>query len=123
MRLMNNQILRFSSLLCGFRPGYSTQHALLRLVEKCQESLDKIDFASAVFMDLSKAFDSLIHELLIAKLDAYRFSKSALRLMFSYLRNRKQRVRINKSYSAWKAIKNWCSTRISLGTPFIQYIH
>ena len=45
-RLMNNQILQFSEhflspLLCGFRSGYSTQHALLRFVGKCKESLDK----------------------------------------------------------------------------------
>ena len=56
-------------------------------------------------MDLSKAFDSLNHELLIAKLGSYGFSKSALKLMFSYLKERKQRVRVNESYSAWKTTK------------------
>ena len=54
-RLMNNQVLQFSehflsSLLCGFRPGYSTQNALLRFVEKCKESPYKNGFASAVFI-------------------------------------------------------------------------
>ena len=54
--------------------------------------------------DLSKAFDCLPHELLIAKLHAYDFSLSALRLMYSYLSNRKQRTKINESYSSWEEI-------------------
>ena len=89
---------------CRCRPGYSTKHALLRFIEKCKKSPDKKGFAGAVFLDLSKAFDSLNHELLIAKLDSYGFSKSALKL-FSYLKDRKQRVRVNESYSAWKTTK------------------
>ena len=53
-------------------------------------------------MDLSKAFDCLNHELLIAKLSAYGFSPSALRLIHSYLSERKQREKINGSFSAWR---------------------
>ena len=53
-------------------------------------------------MDLSKAFDCLNHELLIAKLSAYGFSKSALWLIHSYLNERKQRVRMNGSFSTWR---------------------
>ena len=52
-------------------------------------------------MDLSKAFDTLNHDLLIAKLYAYGFSKTALRLIKSYLTNRWQRTKINNSYSSW----------------------
>ena len=52
-------------------------------------------------MDLSKAFDILNHDLLIAKLYAYGFSKTALRLIKSYLTNRWQRTKINNSYSSW----------------------
>ena len=47
----------------------------------------------ALFTNLSKAFDCLSHELLIAKLDAYGFDKSALKLVNSYLSNRKQRIK------------------------------
>ena len=52
-------------------------------------------------MDPSKAFDTLNHDLLIAKLHAYGFSKKALFLIKSYLSNRWQRTKINNSYSSW----------------------
>ena len=51
--------------------------------------------------DLSKAYDCLSHELLIAKLVAYGFSKQSLRLVYSFLKGRKQRVKIGKSVSNW----------------------
>ena len=51
--------------------------------------------------DLSKAFDYLDHELLIAKLDAYGFSLTALRLINDYFSNRRQRTRIGNSFSDW----------------------
>ena len=52
-------------------------------------------------MDLSKAFDTLNHELLIAKLSAYSFNNESLKLIQSYLTNRWQRTKINKSFSRW----------------------
>ena len=55
-------------------------------------------------MDLSKAFDTLDHELLIAKHFAYGFDKNALSLIKSYLSDRWQRVKINSSYSSWFAL-------------------
>ena len=55
----------------------------------------------AVLADLSKAFDCLNHDFLIAKLNAYGFSLPALRLIHDYLSNRKQRTRINNSYSTF----------------------
>ena len=92
---MKSHALSFlSPLLCGFREGYGTQHALLRLIETCKKTLDKGGFAGALLMDLSKAFDCLNHKLLIAKLSAYGFSPNALRLIHSYLSERKQRVKI-----------------------------
>ena len=58
----------------------------------------------ALLTDLSKAFDCLNHDLLIAKLNAYGFSLSGLRLIHDYLLNIKQRTRINNSYSTWVEI-------------------
>ena len=52
--------------------------------------------------DLSKAFDCLSHKLLIAKLDAYGFDNKSQKLIYNYLSNRKQRVKINESFSSWE---------------------
>jgi hypothetical protein len=106
-RIMDKQIVAYitpflSSLLCGFRKGYSAQHALVRLIEKFKISLDEGGKAGAVLMDLSKAFDCIRHDLLIAKLHAYGFSHEALTFINNYLTNRKQRVKVNGSFSSWK---------------------
>ena len=81
--------------------GYSIQHALICLTEKWKKILDKKGFCGAVLMDLSKAFDTINHELLIGKLNAYGFEKSALKLLLNYLSNRWQRTNINKKFSSW----------------------
>ena len=70
--------------------GYSTQHCLSNLLEKWRNSVDKSKSSGALLTDLSKIFDCLYHELLTAKLNAYRFSLPALRLIHDYLSNRKQ---------------------------------
>ena len=93
-----------SPYLCGFRKGYSTQHALLRLMNKLNISLDKKHKVGLFMMDLSKAFDCVPHDLLIAKLDAYGFERDALKLIYSYLKDRNQRVKINADYSSWQEI-------------------
>ena len=61
-------------------------------------------FGGALLRDLSKAFDSLSHDLLLAKLNAYGFSLPALKLVHSYLCKGKQRTKINNAYSSWKEI-------------------
>ena len=74
------------------------------MLEKWKISLDNGGYGGGVLMDLTKAFDTIDHDLLIAKLHAYGFSKNALRLMKSYLSDRWQRVKINNSYSSWSAL-------------------
>ena len=59
-----------------------------------------------VLMDLSKAYDCIPHDLLLAKLEAYGFSLERLNLMNSYLTNRLQRVKINGTYSSWQQVKS-----------------
>ena len=66
--------------------------------------MDNKGYGGAILMDLSKAFDTLNHELLIAKLNAYGFSHSSLKLLFSYLTDRWQRTKINYTYSSWTEI-------------------
>ena len=90
-----------SKYQCGFRKGFSTQHCLLAMIEKLRKSLDSGGSSAALLTDLSKAFDCLPHDLLIAKLHAYGIKKGSLKLLFSYLKNRKQRVRLNNTYSEW----------------------
>ena len=91
----------FSPKLCGFRKGHSTQHALINLLNEWQSTLDKSGVVGTILMDLSKAFDSLNHDLLIAKLEAYGLSKSSLKFLKNYLTNRFQRTRIDQSFSEW----------------------
>ena len=103
---MNHYFLNILSIyLCGFRKGMSTQTCLIYLVEKWKRSLDRSGKCGVLLTDLSKAFDCLLHDLLIAKLEAYGFEHKALYLIFNYLSNRLQRVKINSSYSSWKGIK------------------
>ena len=88
----------------GFRQGYSSQKSLLVLIEKWKKSLDKWGKCLALLTDLSKAFDCLLHDLLIAKLHAYDFEIDSLRLIYSYLVGRKQRVKIDNEYTTWQEI-------------------
>jgi len=105
-RIIFDQLYEFmgpklSPLLSGFRKGYSTQHALLHMLHNWHTELDKGNFVASVLMDLSKAFDCINHELLLAKLHAYGLSKPALKLIQSYLSRRKQRVGIEQTFSPW----------------------
>ena len=88
-----------NTLLCGFRKAHFTQHALFKLLQAWKEELDKSGFVGTILMDLSKAYECLPHDLLIAKFEAYDIDKSDLNLIRSYLSNRKQRAKINSSYS------------------------
>ena len=78
---------------CGFRKGYSVQHCFLVMLEKWENALDKGKILGAHLTALSKAFDSLSLDLLIAKLNACGSSLPALKLVHSYLSNRKRRTK------------------------------
>ena len=94
----------FSKQQCGIRKGYSTQQCLLALLEKWKRVVDSGQMFGALLTNLSKAFDCLDHELLIAKLNAYGFSLTALKQVHDYLSNRKQRTKVNRTYSPWLEI-------------------
>ena len=94
----------FSKYQCGFTKAFSAQHCLVSVLEKWKSATDTKKSFGAFLSDLSKAFDCLSHDLLIVKLNAYRFRKSALRFVHSYLKNRMQRTKINSEYSAWEEI-------------------
>ena len=63
-------------------------------------------------MDLSKAFDALNHDLLIAKLHAYDFSEESLQLIKSYLTNSWQKTKVNASFSNWTELGTRSTTRV-----------
>ena len=93
-----NKIL--SPQLCRFRKGHSTRHALLNLLKNWQKCLDKYGVVGTVLMDLSKAYDYLPHDLLLAKLSAYGFDESAIAMIANYLSNRYQHVKIGSTLSS-----------------------
>ena len=84
---------------------HSPQHCLVVMIEKRKICLDSKGIAGALLTDLSKAFDCLAYDLLIAKLNIYGFYYSALKLIFNYLSNRKQRTRIDATISNWVIVK------------------
>ena len=87
----------FSPLVAAYRENYNTQNVLIRLLEEWRLYLDNNYFVGAVMVDLSKMFDCIPHDLLIAKLEAYRFDNNTIRYVYSYLKNRKQCVKINNT--------------------------
>ena len=94
-KLIQNQInLHIKSFLspylCGYKKGFGSQHALFSLKERLRKSLDNKGYGGAVLKNLYKAFDTLNHDLLIAKLHTYGFAIKTLKLVHSYLTKRWQ---------------------------------
>ena len=78
----------------GFRKGHSTSHALNYSIEHIQSLISNKQHVLGVFIDLSKAFDTLDHNKIVSKLDNYGIRGNALKLISSYLSNRKQFVNV-----------------------------
>ena len=91
----------FNDQQCGFRKNFSTQTTLLSMEELWKLCNDKKEFFGALLIDLSKAFDCMSHELLIAKIEAYGLNHQASKLIANYLQNRRQRSKIENEQSDW----------------------
>ena len=90
----------FSCHLSAFRQGYGCQDTLLTLIDNRRKDLLKNNKIGALLMDLSKAFDCMPHELLIAKFKAYGVQDQSIKIIKSYLSDREQRVRIGNVHSS-----------------------
>ena len=90
---------------CRFRKGHSIHQYVIVMPEEFKESTDKLEEFRAFFITRSKAFDCINNSLLITKLSWYGLTPKSLNLIFSYLSNRTQGVRINNSYSRKSGIK------------------
>ena len=94
----------FSPFLSAYRKNYSSQNILISLTEEWRKNFSNNFVVGAVLTDLSKAFDCIPHDLIIAKLSPYNFSDEALSYIYSYLTNRRQCVRINNTHSQLESI-------------------
>ena len=126
--LMNDQLTDYfltilNKLLCPFRKKYSCQSLLVKMVDEWKNALDKKYITGAVFMDLSKVFDCLPHELLTAKCHAYGVTVPACELLADYLSQRKQHVKIGSARSSWADLHKGVPPRIYLRSFVIWYIH
>ena len=97
---MSNYLGDFS---LNFSVGF-TKVSVPSIIEKWKKCVDKGKKFGALLTDLSKPFDCLPHDLIIAKLNAYGFSLSASKLIHNYLAHRKQRSKVNSSFSSWEEI-------------------
>ena len=99
-RVIKNQLLHdmenvYSPQISAYRKNYNSQHVLISLIEEWREYLDKDFVIGAVFTELSKPFDCIPHDVLIAKLEAYGVGEKALSYIYSFLTYPNQCVRIN----------------------------
>ena len=81
-----------SKIQCSFRKFYGSQYSIIAVIEKWRRNLDQVGLFGALFRNLSKAFDCLARDFLLAKLEAYGFIYESLKLMNSYLTDRKSRI-------------------------------
>ena len=105
-------------LLCAFRQGHGTQHALFRLLQAWQKKLDDSGYTGTVLMNLSKAHSCQLHDLIIAQFEASGFDNISLKLFHSYFSNRKQRFKIGSAISEWTDVL----TGIPQGSIFVPLI-
>ena len=99
----------FSNTQHGFRPNLSTESALLKFIDTVHKGLTLKQNVGTIFMDLSKAFDVMNHDVLETKLEHYGFRGTFLKILMSFIRNRKYFVNVNGL--------NSCTKVVNIGVP------
>ena len=119
-----NQFNQIYARQFGFRKSHSTIHTLINIVERIKHSLDKGEFVCGVFVDLQKAFDTVDHEILLAKLNHYGIRGIANQWLKSYLSDRQQFVYLSGICSSLKPIIHGVPQGSVLGPLlFLLYIN
>ena len=90
---------KFSKYLTGFLKNHNAQNSLLRMTDSWKPKLNNGSKVGVIIMDFSKDLDSINHDLLLAKLEAYGLDNNAVRFLRSYLINKLQRFKISNSFS------------------------
>ena len=130
-RILYNQMINFieqnnilSITQYGFRNGLSTENAIINFIDKIHTGLEKRQHTAAIFMDLSKAFDVLDHQILATKLAHYGFRGTFLELLLNFISNRNYFVSTNGSKSITKTVNIGVPQGSTLGPLlFLLYIN
>ena len=94
---------------CGFRQDHSTQYAMLSIIDKIQSAIDNRSTSCGIFLDVSEAFDTVNHDILVKKLEYYGVRGIVKDWFVSYLNDRRQVVSINNVTS--------CECTVACGVP------
>ena len=107
-KLILSWLQNFLLIYLVLEKKHNAQYSLLKMIETWKKHLDKREKIGIILMDLwrflTACFDTINNSLLLAKLDAYGFSRTSLELMENYLCNKQQGISINASFSDWTEV-------------------